>query len=72
MHRMLVVAAAVTLMGGGAVLARGRAPREPREPAYKVDARWAAEAQRAELKWPTLRGTCRIEAPVVDPTVTYG
>ena len=72
MHRMLVVAAAVTLMGGGAVLARGRAPREPREAAYKVDARWADETQRAELKWPTLRGTCRIEAPVVDPTVTYG
>ena len=53
-------------------LARGRAPREPREAAYKVDARWADEAQRAELKWPTLRGTCRIEEAVVDPIVEFG
>lgn len=72
MHRTFVVVAAIALMGGGAVLARGRAPREPREPAYQVDARWSDEAQRAHLEWPTLRGVCRIEQAVEDPIVTYG
>ncbi|MGE0193983.1 MAG: hypothetical protein AB7T63_18310 [Planctomycetota bacterium] len=69
MHRTFVVVAAIALMGGGAVLARGR---EPREPAYKVNARWNDPASRAQLKWPTLRGVCRIERAVEDPIVTYG